>query len=163
MIEICKAKILDRPQIAALVIKNHLALSEDDPVEYLQQLSTVQDDYAHLLDDNKFIFGIYFIALFNDDVVACAGITPMFENEWKLTAVSVKPEYRKQGLGEKLVKLAIEQAIVLELKTLKLITLKERMEPVWRLYEKLGFKRIGEKVYSERSRIMTILTYNLDL
>lgn len=56
---------------------------------------------------------------------------------------------------------------IFSLRRLELETLKERMEPAWRLYEKVGFEKSDEVVAypaeGHRKRSMTVYHYSLDL
>ena len=82
---------------------------------------------------------------------------------WSLTAVTVAVSHRGKGLGEELVRLAIEDARVVGAMRLELVTLLEIMKPAWRLYEKLGFKRFKQQVVREQPRRLTVLWYAMEV
>ena len=65
--------------------------------------------------------------------------------------------------GEQLVRQAILDAKEVGAKQVTLVTLLERMESAWRLYEKLGFVREREELCYQSPRRMTVLYYKLDL
>ena len=185
----------DRATICQLVVSNHLSLSEDCPVEWVEQFQDVTDDYAHLFHADKFATGWYVVAeqvtsattttTTGDEVVdgvsakkstiivGVAGMIPkgssLKTKVWIVTAVSVQKGCRRHGLGEKLLRRVLSDARddMLGITRLELETLKEIMEPAWRLYEKLGFKRekesIAFRVGPGRPRPMTVLQYSLDL
>ncbi|KAL6078763.1 Amino-acid acetyltransferase [Balamuthia mandrillaris] len=167
-VEIRHAKAEERAAVAALVIQNHLALSEDSAEEWLEQLKDVPSDFAHLMQDSSFAEGRHQVAIdkHSGAIVGCACIAPTEEEGvWLLEALSVRPSWRGRGLGKRLLRLAIDEARRVGAQRLKLVTLKERMENAWRLYQKQGFKRVSEEVVAgPPSRpLMTVLRYQLDL
>eukprot|EP00457_Paulinella_chromatophora_P001534 gb/GEZN01001536.1/.p1 GENE.gb/GEZN01001536.1/~~gb/GEZN01001536.1/.p1 ORF type:complete len:933 (-),score=99.74 gb/GEZN01001536.1/:190-2667(-) len=163
--QICLAQSEDRARLAKFVIDNHLALSDDCPQEWHSQFTDVSTDFPHLLDSQLFAQGKYCLAVQEGKLVAAAGITPKKKKKglWSLTALSVAKVARRQGLGEHLARLAIHDARMSGVSQLELVTLLELMEPAWRLYEKLGFRRVEEEVARQSPRRMTVLRYVMDL
>lgn len=162
----------DHPHLTKLVIQNHLALSDDCPEEWLSQLSDVPSDFPHLLSADAFARGVYYVAVTTRDgeIVGSAGVTPVVPEKkddggccYGLTAITVKKEWRGGGIGTELANMALSGARKSGAKKVKLVTLKETMESAWRLYEKLGFRRVGEKVSAEYPRKMTVLYYEMKL
>lgn len=171
----------DRSAMCKLVVTNHLALSDDCPVEWTEQLCDIPEDYGHLIDADRFSLGHYRVAEYVDkngvsNLAGVVGIVPKGHKKdkkknpstWVLTALSVNAECRGRGVGEQLLQAIISDARdTFSLRRLELETLKERMEPAWRLYEKVGFEKSDEVVAypaeGHRKRSMTVYHYSLDL
>lgn len=171
----------DRSAMCKLVVTNHLALSDDCPVEWTEQLCDIPEDYGHLIDADRFSLGHYRVAEYVDkngvsNLAGVVGIVPKGHKKdkkknpstWVLTALSVNAECRGRGVGEQLLQAIISDARdIFSLRRLELETLKERMEPAWRLYEKVGFEKSDEVVAypaeGHRKRSMTVYHYSLDL
>ena len=66
--------------MAALVIQNHLALSEDEPHEYVCQILDLQVDFGFLLDPEEFARGFCLVAIHKQSgtVVGSAGTYTKF-------------------------------------------------------------------------------------
>ena len=157
-----RATASDWPEIAKMVIENHLALSADCPAEWLNQLRDVPNDFPHLLNEEMFSAGRYHVAVVQGRIAGSVGITPV-RDEWKLTAVSVAPHCRRWGIGEELVTTVLSDAQDVGAKKLTLVTLRELMEPAWHLYEKLGFQWKKETLVMESPRPLTVLEYEVSV
>ncbi len=164
----------DRASMAQLVVTNHLALSADAPAEWVLQLLDVPSDFRSLLHAETFASGWFVLALSGDAVVGCVGMAPAHRHgdaegelvhgdAWTVTAVSVNPGFRRRGIAGTLLDLVISHARDVGIKSLRLITLLELMEPAWRLYEARGFVRVQQKVVATHPRPMTVLEYELGL
>jgi len=180
-VQIRLASLADRADMCQLVVTNHLALSEDCPVEWMEQCREVVDDYCHLFNQDKFALAWYRVAeetsRIDDDqekqILGVAGLMPSDSlkrnnNTWHVTAVSVRQGNRRGGIGEQLLTALLADAReVMGIQRLELETLLEIMEPAWRLYEKMGFQRKSERIAfhasRDRPRPMTVLHYTLDL
>ena len=170
------ASVEDRCAIIQLVVTNHLALSQSEPEEWVSQLLDIPDDFKSLLEESTFASGHFEVAVDESSgrVVGAAGCVPGggvpaaadTEGTWTVTAVSVSPEYRRRGLAQELLKRVIDWAVEQRCITkLELVTLLELMEPAWRLYEKLGFKRDKEVPATDgaRPREVTVLYYSREV
>ena len=186
----------DRAAMCQLVITQHLALSSDCPLEWMEQFRdiVVEGEYNYLLSAEQFARGHFRVATVavedttsaaaKERIVGVAGIVPQSSGTssrrnkknkqtdnttWIVTAVTVDPRFRRRGVAEKLLRALLWDAFdLLGLQRLELETLLERMEPAWRLYEKLGFTRIGSRVEfpatgPERPQPLTVLRYAIDL
>ena len=159
----------DRYHVAALVIKNHLALSEQVAEEYVCQVEDLQDDFGFLFDPEMFRQGFCLVAATCDGViVASAGMEePQITSEGGktsvLNAVTVHPDHRRKGLARRLVSLVLEEARRQGVSQMTLTTLQELMKPAWTLYEQFGFTRFQEEVVRTSPREMTVLRYQLSL
>lgn len=102
-------------------------------------------------DELKNKLAIYFVALYDDKVVGYAGMWHVV-TEGHITNIAVHKDYRKQGIGDKLVKKLIETA---EEKEMIGLTLEVRPsnEAAMRLYKNNGFKLEGvRKEYYEDNK-----------
>jgi ribosomal protein S18 acetylase RimI-like enzyme len=164
----------DRSAIDALVIQNHLALSEMHPDEYVGQAMDLANDFEHLINPLKFAKSFFFVAEQDDGtIVACAGIIPTnvkenanavpTYNEMELTGVTVEPNHRRKGLAKSLVLLALQKSRSRGCQLVELVTLKERMSAACALYESLGFELLHDEVVHYEEPIMTVRRYTLNL
>ena len=88
--------------------------------------------------------------VFDDNLNTPVGITQLYPTfssrraikNWILNDLYVEPEYRKQGIGEKLIKTAMQFAKNDGAKTLQLSTAVDNFT-AQSLYEKIGFVRQG--------------------
>jgi ribosomal protein S18 acetylase RimI-like enzyme len=158
----------DRAALAQLVLRNHLELSAACPEEWLAQLRDLPTDFAHLLDAAEFARGRYRVAKdAAGRIVGAAGITPSTSSDrdgkWVLTAVTVAEDWRRLGIAQHLVRLALQDAQEAGAKCVAAVTLLELMEGAWRLYERLGFRRDSAQLVTQEPRPMTVLSYELHL
>jgi hypothetical protein len=104
------ATLADQSAIAALVIRNHLALSQDHPGEYIRQAMDLATDFDHLIRPRKFQSSLFYVAQNEaDTIVASAGLVPLNvknndeadvmvvlpnDTNMELTGVSVHPQHQ---------------------------------------------------------------------
>ena len=86
-------------------------------------------------------FAVYVVALINGSVVGYAGMWKVCD-EGHITNVAVHPEFRKSGIGSKLIEGLIEAAIEEGVKSLTLEVRKGNL-PAQALYKKYGFESAG--------------------
>ena len=163
----------DRAALAQLVIHNHLELSAACPQEWLAQLRDMPTDFAHLLDAAEFSRGRYRVARDSRTgrIVGAAGITPPTTqtrslqggSNWMLTAVTVAENWRRLGIAQHLVRLVLQDAKEAGAECVAATTLLELMEGAWRLYERLGFRRVSAEIVAQEPRPMTVLSFELRL
>jgi ribosomal-protein-alanine N-acetyltransferase len=122
-------------------------------------ISVVEIDrksYSHPWGVNEFFreinynkFGRYFVAEFNKKIIGYIG-SWFLGDLIHVTTVAVDPEYRRKGVGEKLMNFIIDMGknenfkkVVLEVRVSNIVAQK--------LYEKLGFKieKIKKEYYPE--------------
>ena len=116
-IRIRVASQADRPSMCQLVVGNHLALSQDCPVEWMEQFREILDDYAHLFNADLFAKGFYHVAEEHQQansskrIVGVAGLIPKRKPKksktWIVTAVSVHDDCRRCGVGKQLMQAGI--------------------------------------------------------
>jgi ribosomal protein S18 acetylase RimI-like enzyme len=175
------ATVADQSAIAALVIQNHLALSQDHPGEYIRQAMDLATDFDHLIQPQKFQSSLFYVAQNEaDTIVASAGLIPLNvkddndeadvvvlpndDTNMALTGVSVHPQYRRIGLAKSLVQSLLKDAQTRGCQHVRLVTLKERMSAACQFYESLGFQILDEdEVVHAEEPVMTVRRYILDL
>lgn len=162
----------DHVAICALVIQNHLALSQDFPEEYIRQVIDVPNDFGHLVKPLQFQKSRFLVATEQDSMVGCAGIIPSNVKadphappdhvEVELTAVTVAPQFRKRGIARRLIQQLIQDVLSdYACRCVRLVTLKERMAPACRLYESFGFLVEREERAFDKP-VMTVCCYTLN-
>ena len=85
--------------------------------------------------------GQMFVALDGDSVAGYIGSQSVLD-EADMMNVAVHPDYRRQGIGEKLV-LALAQALTEKGIRGLMLEVRESNVPAIALYEKLGFRQVG--------------------
>ena len=83
----------------------------------------------------------WFVALDGDSVAGYIGSQSVLD-EADMMNVAVHPDYRRQGIGEKLV-LALAQALTEKGIRGLMLEVRESNVPAIALYEKLGFRQVG--------------------
>lgn len=97
----------------------------------------------------------YFLVAMVDDTVAGYMGLQVFSGEGYVTNVAVLPEYRKQGIAQKL----IEEQLKTPMDFISL-EVRESNVPAIKLYEKMGFQNMGirPKFYSDPTENAIIMT-----
>ncbi|MEM1215048.1 MAG: GNAT family N-acetyltransferase, partial [Bacteroidota bacterium] len=95
--------------------------------------------------------GYIFIALFEGEPLGAVAMIRMEDDTYELAKMGVRPAGQGKGIGFLLGQAVIEKAKVLGAKRLYLET-NSRLQPAIRLYEKLGFNRLLNKVPSPYAR-----------
>lgn len=97
----------------------------------------------------------YFLVAMVDDTVAGYMGLQVFSGEGYVTNVAVLPEYRKQGIAQKL----IEEQLKTPMDFISL-EVRESNAPAIKLYEKMGFQNMGirPKFYSDPTENAIIMT-----
>lgn len=141
------------------IIIKEMTLS--DLYEISKYLTTDFDDFWNvtiLESELKNEFSKYIIAKLNDEIVGFAGVIDTVD-QLEITNIVVKKNFRKKGIGSKLLenlimlaKEAGKEKISLEVNSTNL--------PAIKLYEKNGFKNVGfrKKYYNNKdnAEIMTL-------
>ncbi len=83
--------------------------------------------------------GSLYIAYLEEQPAGCIALCKLGEAICEMKRLYVRPGFRKQGIGEKLVEVLLQDAIAKGYKTMMLDTL-EKLQPAIRLYEQFGFK-----------------------
>ncbi len=101
--------------------------------------------------------GAFVIAYHNDHPIGCFGIRKIDNSTCELKRMYLRQEVRRQGLGERLLTIAIQTAAGLEYQLMRLDTLPSMTSAI-RLYKKLGFKEIEPYRFNpiEGSKFMEI-------
>ena len=115
-------------------------------------------------DELKSNIAHYLVAI--DDKKNTLGYIGMWKilDEGHITNVAVSPNYRRQGIGEKLICELINNAKKFELVMLTLEVRKSNV-PAQNLYSKYDFKEVGirKKYYSDTNEDAIIMTLELKL
>ncbi len=101
--------------------------------------------------------GALFLAYWNDDTAGCIALQDIGDEVCEMKRLFVKPDFRKQKVGEALVNHLLQTAKQLGYNLMKLDTL-QKLQPAIKLYRKLGFEEttayyenpIAEVVYMEK-------------
>ena len=109
-----------------------LELEQDD--KYL----LAPDDYFHSKD------GEFWVAAEGSEIVATVGVLMLDEKTAELKSLYVREDFRRQKLGENLIKLAVKSALMKGRSEIVLWS-DTRFTNAHRLYEKLGFKLLGKR------------------
>lgn len=98
----------------------------------------------------------FFVVTEGDTAAGYAGILTCLD-EADVTTVAVRPEFRRRGMAEALVKAMIEYADEKEIRFI-FLEVRESNEPAKALYRKLGFEPVGRREdYYEAPREAAIL------
>jgi RimJ/RimL family protein N-acetyltransferase len=123
--------------------RKYLAFLEGPPIHTTKSFvqSNINGDWPH------------FVALSKDKIIGWCDITslerPVFDHVGAL-GIGVLADYRGQGVGEALIRAALQKATLKGLTRIEL-TVFENNKPAIALYEKLGF--IVEGTHKNKSRI----------
>lgn len=114
------------------------------------------------LDEAENPLAVYFVARDDKNITGYAGFWNV-AGEGDITNVAVLPEFRRQGIGSRLIEAIIKQAAELKL---ELLTLEVRRSNIaaQMLYSKYGFEVIGERkrYYSDNREDALIMTKRLE-
>lgn len=113
-------------------------------------------------DETENPLAIYFIARDSGTITGYAGFWNV-AGEGDITNIAVLPEFRRAGVGSRLVEAVIKKALELELSLLTLEVRKSNMAAQG-LYSKYGFEIIGERkrYYSDNREDALIMTKRLE-
>jgi ribosomal protein S18 acetylase RimI-like enzyme len=84
--------------------------------------------------------GVLLIAIDGQNFAGCVALRKLEEGICEMKRLFIRPKYRGQGLGRRLAKQTIDEAVKLGYSSMRLDTLDKLIEAI-RLYESLGFKR----------------------
>jgi putative acetyltransferase len=84
--------------------------------------------------------GVLLIAIDDKNFAGCVALRKLEEGICEMKRLFVRSKYRGQGLGRRLAKQIIDEAVKLGYSSMRLDTLNKLIEAM-RLYESLGFKR----------------------
>ena len=100
-----------------------------------QEVANLPGDYAPPT-------GRLFLASDSDTIVGCIALRSIKEDICEMKRLYVRPEFRGQGFGRRLVESIIAAAREIGYSRMRLDTLPGRMDKAIALYERLGFKDI---------------------
>ena len=140
-----KARLEDLPKIKDLSKKFNFELNRD-----WKNLISSKNSEMFLLTDKKEIIGFTGLIYFK------------WNNTIQISNIFVKPTYRRKGIGSKLVNFLVDKAKKTTYRCL--IAEAPSLNPVVKLYKKLGFRKCGynDRYYSNSSKEIA-LWMSLDL
>jgi ribosomal protein S18 acetylase RimI-like enzyme len=86
--------------------------------------------------------GALFVVKDNNDYCGCVALKALSEDICELKRLYVRPQFRGESLGRKLIKIALNKAAQLDYQFIRLDTLKS-LVPAIKLYHDLGFYEIS--------------------
>lgn len=129
---------------------------------WLEEYFTVEEiDREVLGNPDKYILsggGFILFALAKDEVVGCVAMKKISETGFELTKMAVRKDMRGNGIGNKLLRQAIFEAITKKAKYIELYSQTE-LQNALHLYKKYGFvyQPMLKTIY-KRSNVYMILT-----
>lgn len=104
---------------------------------------------------------VYIVGMCEDEVVSYAGLWYVLE-ESHVTNIAVKEKYRRQGIGQNMLKILFDSAKELNVKTMTL-EVRESNDSAIAMYEKVGFIKVGrrKKYYSDNFEDAIIMNKEL--
>ena len=87
--------------------------------------------------------GRLLLAIVDDQVAGCIALRPFGDDDCEMKRLYVRPEFRGQGLGKRLVTTLIDAARQKGYERMLLDTLPGKMEEAIALYRSLGFREIA--------------------
>ena|SRR5205823_11671369 len=101
-----------------------------------QEVDGLPGDYAPPL-------GRLLLAIEGEQIAGCIALRPFGDDDCEMKRLYVRPEFRGQGLGKKLVTTLIDVARQTGYERMLLDTLPGKMEEAIALYRSLGFREIA--------------------
>lgn len=120
-----------------------LQLRKETMSEHLINSGIISNDEDQLLRIN-YLFDQAKIVMLNNENVGLLKLDEK-ENRIEIVQIQIDPKFQKKGLGQQIIKEVIKNALA-QNKELVLSVLKAN--PAKELYERLGFKIIGEDEFS---------------
>lgn len=119
-----------------------------------------REDFRKELCENK--LALYLVATWDDEVIGYAGLWCVVD-EGHITNVAVHPDYRKRGVGKKLINWLLNDAKTMN--GVKNFTLEVRVSnsAAIHLYENFGFKEVGlRKEYYSHNKEDAAIMWRID-
>lgn len=146
-------------EITKPITEKDFDLVKDIFMEYQQYLNVdlCFQSFESELNNLKNIYeppkGTILIVKAAEEIVACVALKPIEENNCEMKRLYVKPAFRGNGLGQKLVESLIEFATLNKYNKMKLDTLVSLKEAVI-LYKKMGFVETKPYVYNPLNDVL---------
>ncbi|CAN5650469.1 GNAT family N-acetyltransferase [soil metagenome] len=103
------------------------------------------DDYFHSKD------GEFWVAAERNEIIATVGVLMLDEKTAELKSLYVRGDFRRENLGENLIKLAVKSASM-KVRSEIILWSDTRFTNAHRLYEKLGFKLLGKRELKDTNK-----------
>lgn len=133
----------EKPQEAAALFTEYTnLLVESDPAfkEYLS-IQNYDEELEHLEEKYGFPYGRLYLAYDNGKLAGCIGLKRIDEYNCEMKRLYVRPEFRGQQIGDRLIQKIIDEARQIGYQSMLLDTLPFLQSAV-HLYKKYGFYEI---------------------
>jgi ribosomal protein S18 acetylase RimI-like enzyme len=130
-----------------LETEEEILMAKELIFEYIKWLDTdlafqnIDDELKYFPQKYKWPDGEFIIAKEDDNVIGCVAIKKLENNICEMKRLFVKDEYKKKGIGKKLVEKIIEEAKSRNYERMRLDTL-NTMKAALNVYYKNGFYEI---------------------
>jgi ribosomal protein S18 acetylase RimI-like enzyme len=130
-----------------LETEGEISMAKELIIEYVKwlnhdlQFQNIDEELDNFPEKYKEPEGTFIIAKDNDNVVGCVAIKKLDNKICEMKRLFVKDEYKKNGIGKKLVEKIIEESKIKKYERMRLDTL-STMEAALNLYRKNGFHEI---------------------
>jgi ribosomal protein S18 acetylase RimI-like enzyme len=130
-----------------LETEGEISMAKELIIEYVKWLNhdlcfqNIDEELDNFPEKYKEPEGTFIIAKDNDNVVGCVAIKKLDNKICEMKRLFVKDEYKKNGIGEKLVEKIIEESKIKKYERMRLDTL-NTMDAALNLYRKNGFYEI---------------------
>jgi ribosomal protein S18 acetylase RimI-like enzyme len=151
-LEIAKQLFVEYADYLKEVFSEYLALAQRISQETLDEADSLPGEYV-------LPKGCVLLAEYQGEIAGCIAVSEMAEGVCELKRIYVKPEFRRLGIGKKLLGDIIEKAIELDYKRMRLHTT-GLFAGAKELYKSFGFKDDG---HIEGSPIKSSVHMKLDL
>src|SRR5262245_13448943 len=142
MIQIVDGSTAERIGQARLLFEEYAAW-----VEISLCFQNFDEELASLPGDYAPPHGRLLLAEGDDGLAGCIALRPLDEDACEMKRLFVRPEFRGQGVGRRLVTEIIAAAKEIVYRYMRLDTLPAKMDQALSMYRRLGFKEI-EPYYS---------------
>mmetsp|Transcript_9840 Transcript_9840/g.9942 ORF Transcript_9840/g.9942 Transcript_9840/m.9942 type:complete len:207 (-) Transcript_9840:103-723(-) len=146
-ISIRRARLTDRHIICGRHCAIHLETSVRNEKELHIQLEDLRTDFPALFSDEIFSAETtrYWVAECHFNIVGCIGVMDRVSDTSPepftyINSFSVESDFRKLGIGRQLLSTVLMDTFERGIHTVKLLTLKDVMEPAIQLYRSVGFQ-----------------------
>ena len=158
MFTLRQATLQDRDTIIDLVFKSHLDISSNTVDERKQQENDLQTDFEQLLNEERFINTVNFVAEVNRQIVGNINVEHQTD-KIVLSCFHVAKEYRGKFIGKHLFDTSIDYCSKnFPGKPLELIALENRNIVAIEMYKRRGFKQISKEIHGSYNVITFLLS-----
>jgi len=138
--------------------KDHITMMHNIEVESFITPWSLKSMEEDILNND---LATYYVAVTNKEVIGYMGIWHII-NQAHITTLAIKKGYRRQHIGENLIKIVFEKLKGLEIDEVTLEVRESNFKAI-NLYKKLGFREEGKRInyYSDTNEDAIIMWKNL--